>query len=154
MPGYRGHLIGGAITFGLLSILCRPPFSLIGQVELLLITCLGALFPDIDTKSRGQRYFYSLLGILFAVLFLHRQFLVISLLAFAGIVPLLVAHRGPFHSPKIICSIIVICALSISCTFSIQLRYLWWQGLYFFIGALSHLLLDYGIKRFVKKIFS
>jgi hypothetical protein len=153
MPGYRGHLVGGAIAFALLCIATRPPFSFIGQCELLLLTCLGALFPDIDTKSRGQRYFYSLLGILFAILFFHRQFIVISLLALAGIVPLIVAHRGPFHNPKIICSIIVICIFGISGTFSIRLQHLWWQGLSFFIGALSHLLLDYGIKRFIKKIF-
>lgn len=153
MPGYRGHLAGGAIAFALLCILTRPPFSCIGQAELLLLTCLGALFPDIDTKSRGQRYFYSLLGILFAILFLHRHFIVISLLALAAIVPLIVAHRGPFHNPKIICAIIIVCLLGITGTFSIQLRYAWWQGLYFFIGALSHLLLDYGPKRFIKKMF-
>lgn len=153
MPGYRGHLIGGVVAFTLLSLLHRAPFSLIGQTELLFITCLGALFPDIDTKSRGQRYFYSLLAILFIILFLHHQFIIISLLAVAAIVPLVVAHRGPFHNPKIICFIVILCILVILCTFSIRLRSVSWHGLYFFIGSLSHLFLDYGIKRFFKKLF-
>jgi hypothetical protein len=153
MPGYRGHLVGGSIAFALLCIAIRPPFSFVGQCELLLLTCLGALFPDIDTKSCGQRYFYSLLGILFAILFFYHQFIVISLLALVGIVPLIVPHRGPFHNPKIICCIVMICIFGLSGSLSIRLKYLWWQGLFFFTGALSHLLLDYGIKKFVKKLF-
>jgi hypothetical protein len=57
MPGYRGHLVGGTVAFALVCVITNPPFSAIGRSELLLLTCLGSLFPDIDTKSRGQRYF-------------------------------------------------------------------------------------------------
>jgi len=61
MPNYKGHLAGGVVTYCV--VLCAlvgtaPSFMTAG--EWLLFTLAGALFPDIDIKSKGQKYFYYL----------------------------------------------------------------------------------------------
>src|SRR5438309_2217826 len=62
MPGYKGHLVGGTVAFGLLffalvGVVVRQPSMLIAG-EWLLFALAGSLFPDIDIKSKGQKYFY------------------------------------------------------------------------------------------------
>lgn len=61
MPGYKGHLAGGLFfaVMGLagaimLGWMVFDPLKAAGLVGFCL---LGALFPDVDTDSRGQRLF-------------------------------------------------------------------------------------------------
>ena len=57
MPGYRAHLAGGLTVYGITIYLLR---SYCGSVfiaaEWMLFTLAGSLFPDIDTKSKGQKF--------------------------------------------------------------------------------------------------
>ncbi len=58
MPGYRGHLIGGTVTY--LAILqmmksVQPSMSVVASGFVFCI--VGSLFPDIDIKSKGQKLF-------------------------------------------------------------------------------------------------
>ena len=144
MPGYKGHLIGGAIAFSCVIVLFAwwqsPPFFI--AVQYFFCTLLGSLFPDIDTKSRGQGIFYrALLLILGILLFQGQQQLciVISLLA---LTPLLVRHRGLFHKPWFLLMIpsflawlsVVLGILSSSLAIG--------YGCFFITGALSHIILD------------
>ena len=89
MPGYRGHLVGGGVTyFILLYILSiyNPDPSIMAQG---LIFCLvGALFPDIDIKSMGQKYFYIALIFLLAFCLLYGHYSWFFALTFLSIVPL------------------------------------------------------------------
>lgn len=143
MPGYRGHLIGGGVTyFGLLYFLSvySPDLSVMAQG---LIFCLvGALFPDIDIKSMGQKYFYIALAVLLSFCLLYGYYSWFIALAFLSIVPLLVRHRGVFHSLFFIC--VLSCALII-CVLKFNVKYgplAISNALFFVAGAWSHILLD------------
>ena len=59
MPGFRGHLIGGTVTY--LAILqciksMQPSIPVI--ISGFIFCIIGSLFPDIDIKSKGQKLFY------------------------------------------------------------------------------------------------
>ena len=60
MPGYKGHIVGAALAFaGTLLVVSKtyPPTPLTA-LQWFLLTILGALFPDVDIKSKGQGIFY------------------------------------------------------------------------------------------------
>jgi hypothetical protein len=72
MPGYKGHLTGGLLAGGLaigaaviLGRLAYAPLHLAGLMGFCL---LGALFPDVDTDSKGQNLFYTVLILVEGVL--------------------------------------------------------------------------------------
>ncbi len=144
MPGYKGHLVGGAIAFSCMILVFglwqKPTFFV--AVQYFFCTLFGALFPDIDTKSRGQGIFYRALLVFLGILLFKGQqqlCIVFSLLALS---PLLVRHRGLFHKPWFLILIPALIAwlclqagliavpLAVGCAF------------FFIIGALSHIILD------------
>ena len=68
MPGYKGHLsVALALYGGLIAFLWHTAPSLQTLVVWFIAICAGALFPDIDTKSKGQKYFY---WIMFFIMYL------------------------------------------------------------------------------------
>ena len=152
MPGYKGHTIGGLVTFIILSLLLKPPLSFAGTIELALMTCIGALFPDVDIKSRGQRYFYIALAALLIFLGLKRRFVLIFFVSLIGMVPLLVHHRGPFHNPKFLIMLVLFIMVSLHLMQIIGMQKLYWHAVFFLSGALSHLVLDFGCSKFIKKL--
>ena len=102
MPGYKGHLVGGVVAFGLLFavlmyLICtqQPSHLMIG--EWLLCSLAGALFPDIDVKSKGQKYFYYVVFIFLAFLAAQQRFQMLTCFSFIAITPMLARHRGIFH---------------------------------------------------------
>lgn len=61
--------------------------------------CLaGALFPDIDTDSKGQKLFYILLLALDGLLLWQRHMVEAAWLGLAAMVPPLLQHRGFTHT--------------------------------------------------------
>ncbi len=56
-----------------------------------------ALFPDLDTASIIQRWFYRLLLILLGYLLIKKKIDVFAVFAFLGVLPLLDKHRGWTH---------------------------------------------------------
>jgi membrane-bound metal-dependent hydrolase YbcI (DUF457 family) len=102
MPGYKGHLAGAlaaaALLGGglwLLGLLPRDWLTLAG----LLGFCLaGALFPDIDTKSKGQYLFYAVLLVVDLGLLWQRNYEWAAWLGLAAIIPGVTPHRGWTHS--------------------------------------------------------
>lgn len=152
MPSYKGHLVGGAFFYGigLCCVLMLVQLSFIARMEMLLFTLAGALFPDIDTKSKGQKLFYWLILTL-AVLFLytgHTQAMLV--LAAIGILPLLVKHRGLFHKLWFIILFALIIA-ALCCTYAPHCKRLIALDTFFFIvGVVSHLWLDLGWRRMLR----
>ncbi len=151
MPGYRTHLVGGAAAFGLLyatlTITTGVATTFIHGAEWLGCALLGSLFPDVDTKSMGQKVFYRLLFIGALYLLYKQQFVALGLTGIAAMVPLLVNHRGIFHKFWFIL-LIPIPLLAYVAEFQ---PFYWDAALYdtffFMAGALSHLILDLGIRR-------
>jgi len=153
MPNYKGHIAGGIITFVLFCFIMlglRPSFFI--GIEWLFFTIAGALFPDVDIKSKGQKYFYWFVFLFFMILTIKECFEIITGLAFIIIIPMLVRHRGIFHSPRFVIIIPLIAWVVVSSFFpTFSMRFLY-DIIFFIAGALSHLVLDFGLKHMMRRL--
>src|SRR3990167_7033924 len=154
MPNYKGHMLGGFLTFAIITFLfvtiglVTPKFNEI--IQYILSALIGSLFPDVDTKSKIQKVFYTILLITLILSLSQSNFMLFAILSFLGLLPLLVHHRGLFHKPIFIVfvavSLIIVCKIykpELVALISLNL-------LFFVFGAFSHIILDIGIKRFFK----
>jgi hypothetical protein len=154
MPNYKGHLIGGAAAYGiglfmLVSITASAPSWLTGT-EWLLCALGGALFPDVDIKSKGQKYFYRImLGILLFFVLSAKMALFI-MFALLSLTPLIVRHRGIFHKGWFIVLLCTVLALFLVSSFPKDATIIVHDLFFFILGALSHLWLDLGFKGMVR----
>lgn len=102
MPGYKGHLAGGAmlgggVLAGLIWIgAFAPDWPQVGVLMTLVL--LGALFPDVDTDSKGQHLFYLALAILDFALILQGYYKWAAILGLAAMFPAIGPHRGWTHT--------------------------------------------------------
>lgn len=149
MPGFRGHLIGGTVTYLIiLQYLKSLPMEPSVITSGFLFCLVGSLFPDIDIKSKGQKLCYSLaLVVLCCFLWYERTDLFIGLSLLAT-VPLLVKHRGLFHQLWFLIFISITTGLVIG---SFHANYSAWamkNALFFLAGAISHIVLDRLITKF------
>ena len=143
MPGYKGHLCGGLIAYVVVFFFClttRP--SLLTACEWLFCTLAGSLFPDIDVKSKGQKYFYYVVMVLFLFLLSQEKFQLLSCVSILAITPMLSRHRGLFHKAWFLITISIIGWLIIGGIFPNLRSLLLQHSLFFCLGALSHLVLD------------
>jgi hypothetical protein len=151
MPGYKGHLAGGCVAYGLvLGLLYGYCASSLVAMRWLFCTLAGSLFPDIDVKSKGQKYFYWVILGFFLLLIIERKFKVLAVSSIVSVFPMLVKHRGIFHKTWfVVLAPLTIWALIGS--FLPEYSYiLFFDVLFFIVGALSHLWLDLGIKRMLR----
>jgi len=147
MPNYRGHLLGGLIAYVyvMLTIITIKP-SFITACEWLFFTLAGSLFPDIDTKSKGQKYFYSILLLLFICLLYQNKFQLLSCISCIAITPMLSNHRGLFHKKWFVIVMPIVVWIIFTTIFPDLMRPLLINVLFFIVGALSHLFLDHRKK--------
>jgi len=152
MPNYKGHLAGGTVAYSVLFLLLcnsiKPSFITAG--EWLVCTLAGALFPDIDIKSKGQKYFYRIVLLLFIVLIIQNQLKLLAGCSVIATIPMLARHRGLFHRMWFIVSlplVIWICVALISPQLS---TIVFFDAIFFLAGALSHLWLDLGFWRMIR----
>jgi membrane-bound metal-dependent hydrolase YbcI (DUF457 family) len=148
MPSYKGHMIGGLVSYaGVLYLLrCHNP-TVFTAAEWLFFTLIGALFPDIDTKSKGQKFFYQLVGILLFVLLLQKRFQAVAFVAIIALFPLLVRHRGITHSLYFIVGLSLLIVAFAHFVAPCYATIVFFDTLFFFVGACSHILLDRVITR-------
>lgn len=98
---FKTHAAGGLITASIITSFCA--FSLnsildIANPLLLFGVCFFmSLFPDFDTASIPQRWFYRALTVVLIVLYLYQEYETISLLSIFSLTPLLHKHRGWTH---------------------------------------------------------
>lgn len=102
MPGYKGHLAGGlffavmgivgAVLLGWLTV---DPIVMSGLVGFCL---LGALFPDVDTDSKGQNLYYAVFATVDLGLIIREQFVWAAWLGLFAMLPAIGSHRGWTHS--------------------------------------------------------
>jgi len=102
MPGYKGHIAGaltasGAALSGVWWLgLYRP-----GPQTLLMLAALavlGALFPDVDTSSKGRCLYYGAAALADAAFIVAKQYKMAAVLGFCAILPAVGAHRGWTHT--------------------------------------------------------
>lgn len=154
MPNYKAHLTGGLVSFCLLSLLISSvKFLSFTKIELFqfLISCLiGSLFPDVDTKSKIQKLFYTFLLFLLLIALIYKNTTLFISLSFIGTLPLIVHHRGIFHKPIFIISIALFSILICNLYAPEFYKPLTINLLFFVVGALSHIILDVGFKKFFR----
>ncbi len=159
MPGYKGHLAGGCVVYclmlGLLYVLPYEVLTKYGSSSLvamrwLICVLAGSLFPDIDVKSKGQKYFYWVILGFFLLLIIERKFKLLAVSSIVSVFPMLVKHRGIFHktwfvilAPFGVWGLIGAYAPEYSNALLLDV-------LFFIAGALSHLWLDLGLKRMLR----
>jgi len=155
MPNYKGHLVGGLAAYGLLYGLLvgvlRP--SRFTAFEWLIFTLAGALFPDIDTKSKGQKYFYYGAFLFFVILAMQEQFHMLTCCSFIIMLPLLVRHRGIFHSPRFVIAAPLIVWIFVSMVMPRMVHLFFFDTLFFIVGAFSHIWLDFGTSTMLRRLF-
>ena len=102
MPGYKEHLSGG-MAIGALGISAAVLLGYLAVDVLQLaglwgVCLLGALFPDIDTDSKGQNLFYTGLIVIDAFLIYHSCYRWAAWLGLMAMLPALGHHRGWTHT--------------------------------------------------------
>ncbi len=147
MPGYKGHLAGGlffalmglvgSILFGWLVL--DPVFA----SGLVCFCLLGALFPDVDTDSKGQRLFYLVFVAVDLGLILRGQHVWAAWLGLFSMLPAIGSHRGWTHTwwAMILVPVPIICIPLILNGIASVIDFLPYY-ISFVVGYFSHLLLD------------
>jgi membrane-bound metal-dependent hydrolase YbcI (DUF457 family) len=102
MPGYKGHLSGGLLAGGLaigVAVMAgrleHAPLYLSGLLGFCL---LGALFPDVDTDSKGQNFFYAVLILVDGALIYKHYYHWAAWLGLYAMLPAIGHHRGWTHT--------------------------------------------------------
>lgn len=65
---------------------------------MLAITVLFALFPDVDTNSKGQFIFYGMILIFDSIFLALKEYKLASIIGFLALLPVLGKHRGWTHT--------------------------------------------------------
>lgn len=143
MPGYRGHVFGGVLLWLLTVCLAGSTLLVsIRPIESLLCTIAGALFPDVDTHSQGQRLFYFAMFLAYPVLLLNQQFSVCLLLGFFCCIPPFVRHRGIFHRYWFLTLLTACASLLLLSAFPSHHVAIICNASFFLLGSCSHIMLD------------
>ena len=158
MPNYKGHVVGGIATYALVLVTASKLAFRVNtnytELILWLILCIsGALFPDIDVKSKGQKIFYTLFFMIIIWSVTHQNWQMLSIASIAGVIPLLSRHRGISHNTWFIITVPLIIPVTASYQSQALLNHAISAYVFFVAGALSHLILDFGLVRFLKRSF-
>ena len=102
MPDYRGHLAGG-LFFGVMGLvgaillgwLVFEPLLVSGLIGFCL---LGALFPDVDTNSKGQNLYYAVFVLIDFGLILKGLYVWAAWFGLFSMLPAVGSHRGWTHT--------------------------------------------------------
>lgn len=111
MAGYRGHIAGAVVFFlGYLALLVylysmNAAYQQFSTLELLgypvamfALAVMFALWPDVDTNSKGQDVFYAIFLVADLFLIATRNFEEAAYLGLFALLPVVSRHRGWTHS--------------------------------------------------------
>lgn len=140
--------MGGMITYlGILHFIQYNTPTIHVVIQGLFFCLLGSLFPDIDVKSKGQKIFYTLLLIFLIYCLCIQRWDLFALLSLLAVIPLLVKHRGIFHSIwflLFLTLVIMICGKIFYKEYELLCLS---NAFFFFAGCLSHVVLDRTLSR-------
>lgn len=117
--------------------------------EWILCAVAGAMFPDIDIKSRSQKYLYGLFLIALLVCINKKNFDAVALMSVISLVPIFAKHRGLFHRWWFVVGLAILFWFWVTMLFPHASVAFFYYLLFFTAGAISHLWLDMGIKKMV-----
>ncbi len=145
MASYRGHLLFGLFVVACFIFFAANYFFTPSSLDVALYLGIGllfALFPDVDTKSLGQKLFYTIFFVTDVFLILKQQYKIAAFFGLTIILPLLASHRKWTHSK----AAMILVPLPILLYPMWRARELDFSNLPFYcaavIGYFSHLLLD------------
>ncbi len=99
MAGYRTHTTAALLFCGLLFAF---PFfhalHLYGQLACVGLAVFFGLFPDVDTKSKGQYIFLVSFVLVDIILILREEYKKAAYLGLLVVLPIMSRHRGWTHS--------------------------------------------------------
>ena len=102
ISSYKGHIVGGIISFVLLIggwlYFLDTKFSLPNILIMLGIVILFALFPDVDTNSKGQYIFYGMILIGDIFFLAIKEYKIAAIIGFLALLPIVGKHRGWTHT--------------------------------------------------------
>lgn len=110
MANYRGHIVGGIVAGAVsIAVLSQVPFEQSAEAARLLydwqvfaaffvLSVLFALFPDVDTNSKGQDIFIGLAFFVDVLLILNGKYQAAAYLGLIAMLPIVSHHRGWTHS--------------------------------------------------------
>jgi hypothetical protein len=155
MSSYKGHLFGGVFIYMMIVVgaafyTMMSKVSFAQLIEWLLCTLAGALFPDLDIKSIGQKWFYRALACASIVLLIYEKQQAFTIVSLCGLVPLLVNHRGILHRSWFILSVASIYMIVIAHVAPSYIEAAFVDACFFVLGAFSHLWLDGGWRLLIK----
>lgn len=152
MPGYKTHVVGGALFYigalFLVATYCIAKPSIAVALEWFFCCIIGSLFPDIDTKSQGQMLFYKIIAIVLLVLLYKKKIALFIWAALLALLPLLVHHRGLFHKIWFIIAFSCASVFFVSHLYPAVYSRLVFDAFFFAIGAFSHIIFDVGGSKF------
>ena len=97
---YKGHVVGGFLvaTGGALVVSAMPTTDVLQLVSTFGVVFFFSLFPDLDTASRPQRWFYKFIFVFISYLAWIESYKTATLIALLAILPVLDHHRGWTHN--------------------------------------------------------
>jgi len=101
MSGGKGHLVGGFIFILVLLHTITHYFYRPNLLELILYIAIGLMFavwPDVDIKSYGQKFFYIVFFMVDLFLIFSEEYEIAAYFGLIIILPILAKHRGWTHS--------------------------------------------------------
>lgn len=143
--GFRGHTMVTILFFGVIAVFGRlfdVPWDKLLQGGMFML--LGGLFPDIDTASRGRRFFSLILLIFFVGSLLSKFYLTAGLLLAVIVVLLLVRHRTIFHNVYFLATLTLLFCWVSSLFFPNSWSGVAINGGFFLAGCVGHLVADFG----------
>ncbi|MGE4292857.1 MAG: metal-dependent hydrolase [Desulfovibrio sp.] len=146
MPGYKGHLLGGVLVAATSVVVLVALRLYTDDYPLLFslggVLLFGALFPDIDTDSKGQGLFYTALVAVDGWLIYRAQYMHAAWLGLLALIPLVGRHRGWIHTWWAMLLLPLPILLLPVALWQIELERSLPFYLAFVLGYFSHLLLD------------
>lgn len=143
------HMVVGALLALCVSFCMQNYFEFRLPVTwfFLCLCCAiaGSIFPDIDTKSKGQKFFYLAIAFIYSLLAFYKYYSIAIVLGLISFVPLIVSHRSLLHSLWFIMIIVGSVYYGALIVFPSYGQLILISSLFFMLGVISHLVLDFGV---------
>jgi hypothetical protein len=139
------------MAYGVLMLLVHQQASLFVAAEWLLCALAGSLFPDVDIKSKGQKYFYYCALLLLSVLLLYQKYELFACCSMLAFTPMLARHRGIFHELWFVIAAPLGVWFVVSGLYPSYAHSFFFDTIFFIAGAISHLWLDRGFFRMMRR---